>query len=340
MGTKQAAAPLPPATGSISGKLVDAQNKPVSYATVTLLRSDSSVVNGDLSKDDGSFNITPTGIGNFRLVIQSIGVATKYMSVQITADAPDKKLGKIKITQTENTLKDVSVVGEKPIMELSVDKKVFNVEKNTTTAGGSAADVLQNVPSVSVDGDGNVSLRGKSDVTILIDGKPSTLLGTDVASALQSLPAGSIESVEVITNPSAKYDAQGSTGIINIVTKKDGRFGMNGNVTLGAGTHDKYNGNLGLNARKGKWTVFLNSSVRLNSSYNNVTTNRYNKKTDTSTGGQYQNYHTYENVPRNFNGYFNSIGASFDPDKYNSITLTENINKMDFSFKDYSDYNV
>jgi len=327
-----------PTTGSISGKLTDAQKNPLGYATVTLLRMDSSVVNGDLTKDDGTFSIKPTGTGNFRLRIEYMGLATKFMDVQITADAPDKKLGAIKMTETENNLKEVQVVGEKPIMELKVDKKVFNVEKNTTTAGGSAADVLQNVPSVSVDVDGNVSLRGKSDVTILIDGKPSTLLGTDVASALQSLPAGSIESVEVITNPSAKYDAQGSTGIINIVTKKDGRFGMNGNVTVGAGTHDKYNGNLGLNARKGKWTVFLNSSFRLNQSYNNVTTDRYNK--DTLTGGQFQNFHTYENVPRTFDGYFNSIGASFDPDKHNSITLTQNINKMDFSFTDNSSYTV
>jgi len=327
-----------PGTGSISGILVDSKSNPIAYATVTLLKKDSSVVNGDLSKDDGSFSISPTGIGDFLLRMEFMGLSTKYLPVQVTSDAPDKKLGKIKLAATENTLGEVDVVGEKPIMELKVDKKVFNVEKNTTTAGGSAADVLQNVPSVSVDVDGNVSLRGKSDVTILIDGKPSTLLGTDVASALQSLPAGSIESVEVITNPSAKYDAQGSSGIINIITKKDGRFGMNGNVTLGAGTHDKYNGNLGLNARKGKWTVFLNSSVRLNKSFNDVTTNRYNK--DTLTGGIYQNYHTYENVPRNFNGYFNTIGASFDPDKYNSLTLTENINKMDFSFQDYSAYNV
>ena len=329
--------PKTPTVGSVSGKLIDAKNNPVSYATVTLFK-DSTVINGDLSKDDGSFNIAGTGIGNFRIKIESIGVTTKWVNVQITADDPDKKLGKISLATSENTLKDVSITGEKPIVEMKVDKKVFNVAQNTTTAGGSAADVLQNVPAVTVDPDGNVSLRGKSDVTILIDGKPSTLLGTDVASALESLPAGSIESVEVITNPSAKYDAQGSTGIINIITKKDDHFGINGNITLGAGTGDKYNGNLGLNARKGKWNFFLNSSARLNSNYNHVTTTRYNK--DTSFGGQYQNYYTYENVPRNFDGYFNSIGASFDPDKYNSITLTENINKMDFNFKDYSDYVV
>jgi len=338
-----------PKPGSISGKLADAKNNPVSYATVTLLRNDSTVVNGDLSKDDGSFNITGTGIGSFRLRIESIGVITKTMNVEVTADAPDKKLGKITLTQTDNTLKDVSITGEKPIMELKVDKKVFNVEKNTTTAGGSATDVLQNVPSVSVDADGNVALRGKTDVTILIDGKPSTLLGTDVTSALQSLPAASIESVEVITNPSAKYDAQGTSGIINIITKKDGRFGMNGNVSLGAGTNNKYNGNIGLNARKGKWNVFLNSSFRYNSTYNNVTTDRTDKDStithtivgpDTFRHAALQSYHTYEHVPRLFDGSFNTIGASFDPDKYNSITLTENVNIMQFGFKDTSNYNV
>ena len=327
-------APAIPTTGSVSGKLTDASGNPVSYASVALMRMDSTIVNGDLSKDDGSFSISPTGTGNFLLEIQSVGVTTKFIPVQVTADAPDKNVGKIKVTQDKTTLSDVSVVGEKPIMELKVDKKVFNVEKNTTTAGGSAADVLQNVPSVSVDVDGNVSLRGKSDVTILIDGKPSTLLGTDVASALQSLPAGSIESVEVITNPSAKYDAQGSTGIINIVTKKDGRFGLNGNITLGAGTNDKYNGNLGLNVRKGKWNAFLNSSFRLNETYNNVTTDR------TDSGAHGQSYHTYEHVPRHFDGYFNTVGVSYDPDKNNSFTLTENINVMQFGFKDVSDYTV
>ncbi len=327
-----------PTTGEVSGKLIDGKNEPVPYATVTLMRMDSSIVTGDLSKDDGSFTIAPTGIGSFRLRIESIGVNTKYIRVNVSADSLEKRLGKIKISQSETTLKEVSVVGERPVMELKVDKKVFNVEKNTTTAGGSAADVLQNVPSVSVDADGTISLRGKSGVTILIDGKPSTLLGSDVTSALQSLPAGSIESVEVITNPSAKYDAQGNTGIINIITKKDGRLGMNGNITLGAGTNDKYNGNLGLNLRKGKWNVFLNSSFRLNSTYNNVITDRHDN--DTVKGGHYQSYYTYEHVPRHFNGAFNTIGATYDFNKNNSITLTENINIMEFSFKDISHYTV
>jgi iron complex outermembrane receptor protein len=330
-----------PTTGSVQGKLADGQKKPISYATVTLLRTDSSVVNGDLTKDDGSFKIEPSGIGNFILRIESVGFAAKYINVQTTTDQPDKNLGSIKLSETENKLGEVSITGEKPIMELKVDKKVFNVEKNTTTAGGSAADVLQNVPSVSVDADGNVSLRGKNNVTILIDGKPATMLGSDVSSALQSLPAGSIESVEVITNPSAKYDAQGTTGILNIITKKDGRFGMNGNITLGAGTRNKYNGSLGLNARKGKWNVFLNSSFRLNSTYHNVITDRQDKEYTVINSVPYlQYYHTYEHVPRDFNGTFNTIGATFEPNKYNSITVTQNVNLMKFAFKDNSDYYI
>jgi outer membrane receptor protein involved in Fe transport len=324
------------AAGSVSGKLHNSKKQPVSYATVTLMRNDSTIAGGDLSKDDGSFSITPVAVGNYHLRIQAIGVTTKWMDVGIT-DAANKNLGTIKLDQTDNTLKDVTVTGEKAVMELKVDKKVFNVEKNTTTAGGSATDVLQNVPSISVDADGNISLRGKGNVNILIDGKPATLLGGDVASALQSLPASSISNVEVITNPSAKYDAQGTTGIINIITKKDGRLGMNGTATVGAGTNDKYNGNLGLSLRKGKWNTFLNSSFRVNNTWNNVTNDRTDK---VPTDGNYQYHYTYEHVPRKFNGYFNAIGATYDADQYNSFTFTGNVNKMAFGFKDYSDYNV
>ena len=322
-------------TGSVTGKVTDGSNQPVSYATVTLLRSDSSVVNGDLSKDNGSFSIAPVSPGSFVLRIESLGFKTKFTPVTITDDKPDAKLGTLKLSQSETSLKEVSITGEKRVMELKVDKKVFNVEKNTTTAGGSATDVLQNVPAVSVDADGNVNLRGKGNVTVLIDGKPATMLGSDVSSALQSLPAGSIESVEVITNPSAKYDAQGTTGIINIVTKKDGRLGINGSATLGAGTRDKYNGNLSLSLRKGKWSTFLNSSFRINNTFNNVSTHRQDS---VLTAGNMQSYYTYEHVPRLFNGTFNTIGATYDFDKNNSITLTQNVNAMQWGFRDNSMY--
>lgn len=321
-------------SGGVAGKVIDAEKKPVSYATVTVLKSDSSVVNGNLTGDDGNFTVTPVTDGNFLLRVESIGYATMFQPVAVT-NGKTTRVGTIKLTQTSKQLDEVSVTAEKRVMELKVDKKVFNVEKNTTTAGGSATDVLQNVPSVSVDMDGNVNLRGKGNVTVLIDGKPATLLGSDVTSALQSMPASSIESVEVITNPSAKYDAQGTTGIINIITKKDGRLGINGNATVGAGTRDKYNANLGLNVRKGKWSTFVNGSYRQNLTFNNVITDRQDMK---DASNKEQSYYTYEHVPRLFNGSFNSAGATYDINKNNSITITENVNFMQWGFRDNSQY--
>ncbi|NCX96350.1 MAG: TonB-dependent receptor, partial [Chitinophagia bacterium] len=328
----------PTYAGSIKGKLIDASGQPLGYATVTLLRPDSSVAGGDLSKDDGTFNIANVGAGSYMLRIESIGAKPFFQNVSLAANDATVNVGTIKLKASETTLKTANVVGEKASMELKVDKKVFNVEKNITSTGGSATDVLQNVPSVSVDGDGNVSLRGKSGVTILIDGKPATMLGSDVSSALASMPAASIESVEVITNPGAKYDAQGTGGIINIITKKDGRLGINGIGSLGAGTRDKYNGNAGINLRKGKWTTFVNGSFRLNNTFHNVYTDRTDKIPDAQ--GNTRSYHTYEHVPRSFNGSFNSLGITFDPNKNNSISITENVHLMQFGFNDSSEYNI
>jgi outer membrane receptor protein involved in Fe transport len=323
-----------PQTGKLSGRIVDAGSKPVPYATITLLKTDSTVVNGDLTKEDGSFSIAPTGIGTFLLRINILGFKQRFIKdLKITAESPEKKLGNIKISAEEHTLNEVQVTAEKSLMEMHVDKKVFNVEKNITTTGGSAADVLQNVPSLTVDPDGNVSLRGKDNVTILIDGKPATLLGGDNASALQSLPASSISNVEVITNPSSKYDAQGMTGIVNIITKKDRKTGLNGSVSLGAGTNDKYNGSLNLNLKNDKWNVFLNSSFRQNRSY----------RRETNDGIFYNgtpSYESYEDNLRQFGGWFNTIGAEYTFDQKNTLMLTQNINKMQWGGKGTSVLNT
>jgi len=203
---------------------------------------------------------------------------------------------------------------------MSIDKKVFNVEKNITATGGSATDVMKNIPSLAVDVDGDILLRGK-ETTLLIDGKPATLLGGDVAAALQSLPAASIQSIEVITNPSARYDAQGMSGIINIITKKDNRFGANGSLTLGAGTRDKYNGSLNLNMKNDKWNVFLNSSLRRNRNYSRTSNERRSADDLMQTA-------SYEDNIRLHGGFFNTVGAEYAIDQRNTITLTQNINLM------------
>ncbi|RYD54670.1 MAG: TonB-dependent receptor [Sphingobacteriales bacterium] len=319
-------------TGKLTGRIVDAQKNPVSYATVALLRMDSSVVNGALTDDKGNFTIEPTGSGSFMLRISGISVAQQTIgNIKILPSEQEKNLGNITVGASANALKTVEIVSERPVMEMSVDKKVFNVEKNTTATGGSAADVLQNVPSVSVDAEGNVSLRGKSGVTIFIDGKPATLLGGDINSALQSMPASSIQNVEVITNPSAKYDAQGMTGIINIVTKKDKRMGFNGNVSAGVGTRDKYNASIGLNLRNDKWNIFLNSSFRKNRNYHRFTTDRKNYYNDST-------FYSFEDNTRDFGGYFNTLGGEYTIDKNNSITVTENINIMRFGGGTVTDF--
>lgn len=319
--------------GKLSGQITDTKNKAVAYATVTLLRSDSTVVNGDLTKEDGSFLIEPTGAGSFLLRVNIVGFREKFIGgISITEAAPEKKMGKLAIDATSSLLKEVQVVGEKAMMEMSVDKKVFNVEKNISSTGGSATDVLKNVPSLAVDVDGDILLRGK-ETTLLIDGKPATLLGGDVASALQSLPASAIQSVEVITNPSARFDAQGMSGIINIITKKDNRFGLNGNVSLGAGTRNKYNGSLGLNLRNDKWNIFFNSNFRTNRNYQRTTTSLHNE--DGSSISR-----TYEDNLRKHGGWFNTLGAEYTLNERNSVTLTENLNKMAWGNEGLTSYFV
>lgn len=317
---------------SVSGKVVDKKNSPIPYATVTLMRQDSTVVNGAITDDNGQFEITPVQYGTFMLRVSGIGINTiTQTGVVISESDPKYAMGKITVETTAQMLQEVKITDNRPMMEIGIDKRVFNVERNITSSGGSVSDVLQNIPSVSVDVDGGVSLRGKAGVTILIDGKPATLLGGDEASALQSLPASSVDQVEVITNPSARYDATGMTGIINIITKKEKKFGLNGNFRIGAGTQDKYNGGLGLNLKNRKWNIFLNSNFRTNRRYNNYNTTIENNFNDGYTNSVERNV-------RIFNGYFNSIGAEYNIDTSNSIMLTQNFNKMRWGGNGVSDF--
>lgn len=309
------------AAGSLAGKVVDAANKPLAYATVTLLKNDSTVANGALTGEDGIFNINGVAFGQYILRVNALGFAPKFVSnIALTATNPAKQLGGIKVASTSQTLDEVEIVGERAMVEMSIDKKVFNVDKNITATGGSATDVLKNVPSLSVDVDGDVSLRGKG-ATILIDGKPATLLGGDAASALQSLPASSIQSVEVITNPSAKYDAQGVSGIINIITKKDSKLGLNGNASIGAGTRDKYNAALGLNLKNDKWNLFFNSSYRSRKNFQRGYNERALDNGQLVAG-------SYEDNTRLFAGWFTTLGAEYTFNEKTSLTLTENLNLM------------
>lgn len=228
--------------GVMTGRVFDAASqKPIEYANVILFRqSDSAMVTGTTSQEDGRFKIAALAPGNYYVNIQFIGYKTHRLgNVAITPAKAEINLGKILLEQTTLNMETVEVQGEAPGITYQLDKKVINVSRQATALSGTAVDVLENVPSVTVDIEGNVSLRGSGNFTVLIDGRPSVL---EPSEALQQIPAGTIENIEIVTNPSAKYDPQGASGIINVVLKKERREGRSGIANLNAGTGDKYGG--------------------------------------------------------------------------------------------------
>ena len=219
---------------SVTGKVADTQNNSaLSYASVRLFKtSDSTFVTGAITNETGEFSIE-INAGSYYALTEFIGYnARKTSGVNVTSQNSPLNIGTIKLNPSAKTLNEVVVQGEKSTMELTLDKKIFNVGKDLANAGGTGVDILTNIPSVAVDVDGNVSLRGSNNVRILIDGKPSGLVSLKGGSGLQSLQGSMIERVEIITNPSARYEAEGMGGIINIVLKKERKEGFNGSFDI------------------------------------------------------------------------------------------------------------
>lgn len=247
--------------GTITGYVVDkGQNVPMEYANVVLYhQSDSSMVTGGITHNDGSFQFTELSYGEYYLVAHFLGFKIKTISnIKITPQNYTIKLNKIYLEPASATLSNVEITAEHSRISYQVDKKVINVTKDLMSSAGSAIDVLENVPSVDVDLDGNVSLRGSTNFTVLIDGRPSVLSGND---ALQQIPAAEIQRIEIITNPSAKYDPEGVGGILNIILKKNKKLGLNGMVNASVSTGDKYQGSVNLSYRTGKVNFFLSANA-------------------------------------------------------------------------------
>jgi hypothetical protein len=206
-------------TGNISGRVVDSlSNTPLARATIQYFREGKGTsINGFLSDSAGIFSI-PVEEGNYRLSFGYAGYKDyKTKWILVSNASKSIQLGDVKLSLSKNTLEEIVVQAEKSSMQLSLDKKIFNVGKDLANAGGSAMNILMNIPSVSVDPEGNVKLRGSDNVRILIDGKPSGLVSIKGGSGLQNLQASMVDKVELITNPSARYEAEGMSGIINIV---------------------------------------------------------------------------------------------------------------------------
>ncbi len=248
--------------GKVTGTVIDSRdNTPMEFTSVALYKSrDSSLVTGSITSADGSFILKELPYGKYYLMANFMGYDKSFKDEIVLS--PRQKFfdaGEIRLSLSAKQLDEVEVIADQAHVQYKIDRKVINVGQDINAATGTAADVLQNTPSVSVDIDGNVSLRGSENFTVLVDGKPTPLDGND---ALQQIPASAIRNIEIITNPSAKYDPDGMAGIINIVSKKNALKGLSGLVNAKIGTGDKYSGDFLINYRKDNLNAYIGANYR------------------------------------------------------------------------------
>lgn len=301
---------------TINGTVVDANDgSPIPYATaVAKANTDQSVIAGTTTDDQGHFSLNSNSSDIF-IEISFIGYTKKNIT-EFTVRNKTIQLGKISLSQNSESLQEVSVTAEKSNVEFKLDKRVFNVGQDISSSGMGALDVLNNVPSVNVDLEGSISLRGNTGVQILINGKPS-VLADEQSNALGTLTADMIESIEVITNPSAKYEAEGTSGIINIILKKEEKKGFNGSASINTGIPHNHSIGVSLNQRTEKFNFFtqFGAGYRSLPRYNNSTNrNLVNNTRVESDGVSY----------RNENFYNITLGADYYLNDFNTITLSGN----------------
>ncbi|GAB2970652.1 outer membrane beta-barrel family protein [Mucilaginibacter puniceus] len=318
--------------GTVSGSLIDgANNQPLPFASVVLAPKDTSQSPKSMQSDiDGNFTITDVADGAYTLKASYIGYLSYTKDTLIAS--PDKNninFGKIVLTPAKGVLQEVSVTAQRSQIQLGVDKKIFSVSESLVSQGGSATDLLANVPSVQVDVDGNLSLRGSGNVRVLINGKQSALTGSNLADILASMPASSIENIEVITNPSSKYDAEGQSGIINIVLKKNVKAGLTGSVSATAGNQNTINGSVNLAYQNKKINVYGNYSYRKADRNGNgfSTKTTMQTATDGTVTNQYTNQQS--NQLSRFGGHNIRSGIDFYLNDKNTLSFSNNINIRD-----------
>ncbi len=228
---------------AITGKILEkGSNIPMEYANIILFNEDDSTqVSGASTNEEGIFNISPVRPSKYYLEISFIGFNTLTVDDIVITRGTSVDLGELYLESTAFTTDDIVVSESRAPISYEIDKKVINVSEQITALSGSAVDVLENVPSITVDIEGNVSLRGSGNFRVLVDGRPTIMESNDV---LQQMPASSIENIEIITNPSAKYDPEGTAGIINLVLKKNKNIGFSGVAELSTGWRDKYGSQL------------------------------------------------------------------------------------------------
>ena len=311
----------------IKGRVFDSlSGKPLEYATISIYgKGEKRPVNGAITDDKGNFLVNNLKAGTYRLVTESMGYKPFTLNnVQAGEGGPVIETKNILLVAKPATiLQNVSISARTKLVENKIDRLVFNADKDLTSQSGDATDVLRKVPQVSVDIDGNVELAGSSSVRFLINGKPSAAFGSNIADVLQSIPANQIKSIEVITNPGAKYDAQGLGGIINIILKKNNSQGVNGNLSLTTGTRYE-NGSFNFNARKGKVGVnaYINGNTRIKS-----TTVSSSDRTTIDTFAQ-TNILLHQDGSEDFvrRGYRSGVNVDWDPDEHDGFSASFSYN--------------
>ncbi|GAB3501948.1 outer membrane beta-barrel family protein [Spirosoma knui] len=307
--------------GQIRGVLADSTTaKAVPFATVALQNGAGKLVTGATTDDKGAFVLEKLALGTYRLAISFVGYRSRVIDkVTISTDKPVLDLGKITLAADSRNLSEVNVVGQKALVEDKGDRLVYNAEKDISNAGGTAVDVLRKVPTLTVDLDGNVQMRGNGNIKVLVNGKPSSIMARNLADALKQMPASIIKTVEVITSPGAKYDAEGAGGVINIITKK-ALQGFNGTVNATAGNYNQSVGT-SLNLKKKKIGLSLSATGY---QYRNI---RENQSIRTAlAGGVPVNILSQRTTMDNTGmGGYGEMSFDYDPDTTSRINFAANV---------------
>jgi len=322
-----------PRSGILKGRVVDAtSNKPMEYVNVAVFRvADSSLITGTITNPDGIFKIESIALGEYYLRLSFLGFENLFTPPIHIRNNSGVDLGDMKMAVTAADLQGVSITGERARVEYQIDKRVINVGQDLVSKGGTAANALENTPSVQVDPQGNVMLRGSYDYIVLVDGKPSVLKGSD---ALKQISAASIKQIEVITNPSAKYEADGKAGIINIIQKKDKLQGLNGNASMSLSTTDKYSANGLINYRKNKVNLFAGIDFARNKYISDLDleNHSYLESGNLAMNENVRQYNRNDNMAGRF-------GIDYDPDSKNSFSLSGTYGKQGYDNGAHAMYN-
>jgi iron complex outermembrane receptor protein len=310
-------------SAKITGALLDEKGKPMDYATVTLLNAtDSSVVKGTLSNDAGTYAFDHINTGTYIIKATVVGYEKTASKPFTVTDGAVVTVPELKMQQASHALNAITITASKPLIEHKIDRTVMNVENSVLAAGNTALEILERAPGVSVDKDDNISLKGKQGVTVMINDKLTYLTSTQLATLLRSTDGTTIQSIEIITNPSAKYDAAGNSGIINIKLKKNKQSGTNGSVTLGAayGATFKDNGTVTLNHKEGNLNVF--GSFSHDDRKREHTLNIKRIVTDSTGAKTY--FNQFSSIPNDNHNNSYRLGADYDISSKNTIGFLVN----------------